>query len=163
MKLPGKPTTSRKNAADSIFVCVRVRPRNGKEKGSMPDVLKIMDDTTICFDPVPRSDSEWSTDIETDSSRWNILRTSGTPTHKNKIFRFDHVFGKHSTQPEVYNNTGSPIVESVLNGYNGTIFAYGATGSGKTYTMVGEDGALGIMVRTLNSIFQKIGESKDRQ
>jgi len=42
-----------------------------------------------------------------------------------------------STQKQVYDETGFPLVESVINGYNGTIFAYGQTGCGKTHTMVG--------------------------
>lgn len=45
------------------------------------------------------------------------------------------------------------LVQDVLNGYNGTVFAYGATGAGKTFTMVGNPTDPGIMVRALNDIF----------
>ena len=50
---------------------------------------------------------------------------------------FDATFGADSTQQEVYVKTTQPLIQSVLEGYNATVFAYGATGSGKTYTMVG--------------------------
>ena len=48
-----------------------------------------------------------------------------------------HVTHTHPPQTDVYNLTARPVVESVLEGYNGTIFAYGQTGTGKTYTMEG--------------------------
>lgn len=54
---------------------------------------------------------------------------------KGKHFTFDHVFTPTVNQAEVYDVVAKPIVADVLNGYNGTIFAYGQTSSGKTYTM----------------------------
>ncbi|NP_001084268.1 kinesin family member 3A L homeolog [Xenopus laevis] len=54
-----------------------------------------------------------------------------------KTFTFDTVFGPDSNQLDVYNLTARPIIDSVLEGYNGTIFAYGQTGTGKTFTMEG--------------------------
>jgi len=47
------------------------------------------------------------------------------------------VYGINSTQREVYDEGAFPLVESVMTGYNGTIFAYGQTGCGKTHTMIG--------------------------
>ncbi len=49
---------------------------------------------------------------------------------ESKIFSFDAVFGETSTQQQVYDTCAAPVVESVLNGFNGTIFAYGQTGYG---------------------------------
>ncbi|GBG29741.1 Kinesin-like protein FLA10 [Hondaea fermentalgiana] len=54
-----------------------------------------------------------------------------------KGFTFDAVYDKDSTQRMVYDETAFPLVESVLEGFNGTIFAYGQTGCGKTWTMSG--------------------------
>jgi len=54
-----------------------------------------------------------------------------------KGFTFDAVYDENSTQRAVYDETAYPLVESVLKGYNGTIFAYGQTGCGKTHTMQG--------------------------
>lgn len=51
-------------------------------------------------------------------------------------FTFDRVFPPTTTQLEIYEDVGLPIVQDVLQGYNGTIFAYGQTSSGKTFTMV---------------------------
>ena len=56
-----------------------------------------------------------------------------------KTFTFDMVYDWNSSQEEIYNQTAFPIVESVLEGFNGTIFAYGQTSSGKTHTMQGHD------------------------
>lgn len=55
-------------------------------------------------------------------------------------FTFDHVYDQFSSQQLVYDSTAKPVVTSSLEGYNATIFAYGQTGTGKTYTM--EGGAL---------------------
>lgn len=54
-----------------------------------------------------------------------------------RTFAFDKVFGPASQQKELYDQAVSPIVNEVLEGYNCTIFAYGQTGTGKTYTMEG--------------------------
>lgn len=54
-------------------------------------------------------------------------------------YSYDYVFDMDTTQPQVYDITVKPIVDSVLDGYNGTILAYGQTSSGKTHTMFGED------------------------
>lgn len=56
---------------------------------------------------------------------------------QSKAFTFDGVYSPDSSQRQVYDETAFPLVESVLEGYNGTIFAYGQTGCGKTFTMVG--------------------------
>jgi len=55
-----------------------------------------------------------------------------------KDFVFDYVFGIETKQNQVYETCGYSIVENALEGFNGTIFAYGQTGAGKTFTMVGD-------------------------
>ena len=55
-----------------------------------------------------------------------------------KNFQFDRVFGVTSKQVDVYKVVAAPLVEKVLAGYNCTVFAYGQTGTGKTFTMEGE-------------------------
>ena len=67
------------------------------------------------------------------------------------------VYEPDSTQEDVYETAAKPIVKDVLDGYNGTIFAYGQTSSGKTYTMEGvlqdkED--MGIIPRINRDIFK---------
>uniref|UniRef100_A0A2P2HY08 Kinesin-like protein n=1 Tax=Hirondellea gigas TaxID=1518452 RepID=A0A2P2HY08_9CRUS len=76
-----------------------------------------------------------------------------------KTFQFDHILKPNISQESVYNKAAKNIVKDVLNGYNGTIFAYGQTSSGKTHTMEGviSDGQQqGIMPRIINDIFQHI-------
>lgn len=55
-----------------------------------------------------------------------------------KTFTFDRVFGPDSKQIDVYKVVVSPLISEVLQGYNCTVFAYGQTGTGKTFTMVGD-------------------------
>ncbi|XP_067932791.1 kinesin heavy chain-like [Watersipora subatra] len=78
-------------------------------------------------------------------------------------FTFDKVFGPEATQEEVYIDGVSAIVNDVLTGYNGTIFAYGQTASGKTHTMEGDMRASscsqsGITPRIIADIFKHVGK-----
>eukprot|EP00959_Pyramimonas_sp_CCMP1952_P352526 7385893-Pyramimonas_sp.AAC.1 len=83
------------------------------------------------------------------------------------IYQFDTVFGESASQIRVYESVAAPIVESVLRGFNGTVMAYGQTGTGKTFTLgnigAGEDGHAqrGIMVRAVDDIFDKTSEDKE--
>ncbi|SPP88090.1 kinesin-like protein KIF19 [Drosophila guanche] len=52
-------------------------------------------------------------------------------------YSYDHVFRENDTQEQVYKTTTAPLVRDVLSGFNAAVFAYGATGSGKTHTMLG--------------------------
>jgi len=67
-------------------------------------------------------------------------------------------------QCDIYDNCAAYIIENVLEGYNGTIFAYGQTGTGKTHTMTGVENDIdekGIMPRSFADIFKKIeGDSE---
>lgn len=81
-----------------------------------------------------------------------------------KRLTFDAVYGIDSKQDQIHNETAFPLVESVLEGYNGTIFAYGQTGSGKTYTMLGvedDEELKGIIPRAYIQIFGCINEAKE--
>ncbi|XP_010631223.1 kinesin-like protein KIF27 isoform X4 [Fukomys damarensis] len=84
---------------------------------------------------------------------------------RDRVFTFDFVFGKSSTQDEVYNMCIKPLVLSLIEGYNATVFAYGQTGSGKTYTIGGGhvativEGQKGIIPRAIQEIFQSISEN----
>lgn len=66
---------------------------------------------------------------------------------------YDLVLGEDSSQESVYEGTSKSLVQDIINGYNATVFAYGATGAGKTHTMVGSSEEPGVMVRALNDIF----------
>ncbi|XP_071907268.1 kinesin-like protein KIN-14Q isoform X2 [Coffea arabica] len=74
-----------------------------------------------------------------------------------KIFKFDAVFSPQAGQVDVFEDT-APFATSVLDGYNVCIFAYGQTGTGKTFTMEGTEEARGVNYRTLEALFHIIDE-----
>ena len=81
-----------------------------------------------------------------------------------KTFTFDQVYDEGSTQREIYENTAKPIVQSSLDGYNGTIFAYGQTGTGKSHTMERKDDPpdlRGIIPNSCCHIFDEIAKSNN--
>jgi len=135
MKKPSGPSGQ---GGQNIQVFVRVRPLNSTEKNS-------------------RS--------------WSVLDTPGTGevvvkeksnSSLTKTFNFDRVFGTNSAQQDVYKSVVGPLIKRVLQGYNCTVFAYGQTGTGKTYTMEGlgeirgsweNDPNAGIIPRSMSGLF----------
>ncbi|KAG8042166.1 hypothetical protein G9C98_000157 [Cotesia typhae] len=63
-----------------------------------------------------------------------------------KQYLYDLVLGEDSSQEAVYEGTTKSLVQDIIDGYNATVFAYGATGAGKTHTMVGSAEEPGVMV-----------------
>ncbi|XP_032288343.1 kinesin-like protein KIF11 [Phoca vitulina] len=99
------------------------------------------------------------------------VRTGGLADKSSrKTYTFDMVFGPSTKQIDVYRSVVCPILDEVIMGYNCTIFAYGQTGTGKTFTMEGErspneeytweeDPLAGIIPRTLHQIFEKLTDN----
>ncbi|XP_067838435.1 centromere-associated protein E-like [Heptranchias perlo] len=118
---------------DAVQVCVRVRPHNDREKslqgGSTAEAPQI----------------HWKADNQT------ISQITGA-----KSFSFDHVFHAEETTQTVYDEVAHSVVLSVSQGYNGTIFAYGQTSSGKTYTMMGNADSPGLIPLALHNLFEVI-------
>ncbi|XP_015435579.1 PREDICTED: kinesin heavy chain isoform X2 [Dufourea novaeangliae] len=118
-------------AEDSIKVVCRFRPLNdSEEKAGSKFIVKF-----------PSGGEE------------NCISIGG------KVYLFDKVFKPNATQDKVYNEAARSIVTDVLAGYNGTIFAYGQTSSGKTHTMegvIGDPNKQGIIPRIVNDIFNHI-------
>lgn len=102
--------------------------------------------------------------LDCDQTRKEVAVKAGAD--KNKKYTFDMVFGPAAKQIEVYRSVICPILDEVIMGYNCTVFAYGQTGTGKTFTMEGErsgeefswedDPLAGIIPRTLHQIFEKL-------
>ena len=61
----------------------------------------------------------------------------GKDRTKEKQYAFDFAFDRDTSQEQIFNKTTRFLVDGILEGYNATVFAYGATGAGKTYTMIG--------------------------
>jgi len=79
-------------------------------------------------------------------------------------FNFDRIFPPSSTQQDIYDFGVKGIIDSVLDGYNGTVLAYGQTSSGKTYTMQGEmeeQSKQGIIPRMISHVFKHIYKNED--
>ncbi|CAJ1077524.1 centromere-associated protein E isoform X5 [Xyrichtys novacula] len=73
-----------------------------------------------------------------------------------KSFSFDRVFTADETTNQLYQTIAKPLVVSTVEGYNGTIFAYGQTSSGKTFTMMGSKGTPGVIPLAVEDVFQTI-------
>lgn len=82
---------------------------------------------------------------------------------KDQTFGFDRVFDENTSQAEVYEATTRGLLDSVLDGYNATVFAYGATGCGKTHTITGTAQQPGIIFLTMQELFEKIAERSDEK
>lgn len=83
-----------------------------------------------------------------------------------KTFTFDQVYDWNSKQQDIYDETVHELVECVLEGFNGTIFAYGQTGTGKTHTMQGVKSSpveMGVIPRSFDHVFNHIGRTENKQ
>ncbi|WVR07035.1 hypothetical protein IAU60_004074 [Kwoniella sp. DSM 27419] len=80
--------------------------------------------------------------------------------YKNRKYVFDQVFGMDATQDEVFEKTAKPLLPGILDGYNATVFAYGATGCGKTHTISGTEEQPGIIIKTMKELFDLVEETK---
>ena len=139
-----------KRGSYNILVAVRCRPLNKREKElSNTETVKIMDDKmVILLDPIEYNGPN------------NVFKNRS----REQTYAFDFAFDKYSTQQKIFENTTKFLLEGVVNGYNATVFAYGATGAGKTYTMLGNDDNPGIMPLTLSELFNKVKQySGDRE
>ena len=87
-------------------------------------------------------------------------RTPGRASQRPRNYTFDAVLGMESTQSELFLEA-RPLVDAALGGANACILAYGQTGSGKTHTMMGGDGAPGIVPRAVDRIWEGIAEAGD--
>ncbi|KAJ6539068.1 kinesin-domain-containing protein [Mycena capillaripes] len=143
---PCYDTTIRGDAALST-------PRAAASTGCLRDVVQIVDDRILTFDP-----------DEKDRSKAFMERgfmPPGTKRYKDKRFMFDRVFNNEAHQQDVYEATAQPLLQGLLNGYNATVFAYGATGCGKTHTISGTESDPGIIYLTMADLFQRIEDRRD--
>ena len=130
--------------SESVRVIVRVRPLKESEinEGREAGICKV--------DKAARSIT--------------IKNPEADRREQGRAYTFDNVYGMDSKQKDIYDETAAPIVDGVLQGYNGTIFAYGQTGAGKTFTMEGvanEPHLRGIMPNAFRHIFQAIAANKE--
>ncbi|XP_068163719.1 kinesin-like protein KIF1C isoform X2 [Antennarius striatus] len=134
-------------AGASVKVAVRVRPFNSRETGrNAKCVIQMQGNTTCISNPKQSKDG-------------------------GKSFTFDHSYWSHTaaddpafaSQRQVYLDIGEEMLLHAFEGYNVCIFAYGQTGAGKSYTMMGkqEPGQEGIIPQLCEDLFQRTGENLD--
>uniref|UniRef100_A0A452Q9E0 Kinesin-like protein KIF19 n=1 Tax=Ursus americanus TaxID=9643 RepID=A0A452Q9E0_URSAM len=139
-----------KDSGDSkdqqLMVALRVRPISVAEleEGATLIAHKVDEQMVVLMDPMEDPD--------------DVLRAHRS---REKSYLFDVAFDFTATQEMVYQATTKSLIDGVISGYNATVFAYGPTGCGKTYTMLGTDHEPGIYVRTLNDLFRAIEETSD--
>jgi kinesin family protein 5 len=126
--------TNTSSSSAAVNVICRFRPLNDKEKISTKDIsVEFLDQQQISIKSAAEN---------------NIYK-----------FSFDKIFDMSCAQQEVYDTAAKPIIDSVLEGFNGTIFAYGQTSSGKTHTMQGvidNPEKEGIIPRMIRNVFNHI-------
>ncbi|KAM3872427.1 kinesin-like protein KIF3B [Diretmus argenteus] len=137
---------SKSKSCESVKVVVRCRPMNEMER-------------TAKFERVV------SVDVKLGQIIVRNPKEASAHGHP-KVFTFDSVYDSNSKQVDLYDETFRPLVDSVLLGFNGTIFAYGQTGTGKTYTMEGvknDPERRGVIPNSFDHIFTHISRSQNQQ
>uniref|UniRef100_A0A8D8RDN3 Kinesin-like protein n=1 Tax=Cacopsylla melanoneura TaxID=428564 RepID=A0A8D8RDN3_9HEMI len=135
----------KKQQNESVQVVVRCRPMNTQEiQGGYEKVVDMWSNRGVIEISNPKEDVK----------------------EPKKIFTFDAVYDWNSKQSELYDDMVRPLVCSVLEGFNGTIFAYGQTGTGKTYTMEGSKDlseSKGVIPNSFDQIFSHISRTENKQ
>uniref|UniRef100_A0A096LY55 Kinesin-like protein n=1 Tax=Poecilia formosa TaxID=48698 RepID=A0A096LY55_POEFO len=140
-----------------VKVVVRVRPTNDNEKReNCRNVVQVVDNHMLIFDPKEE-------DMSCFGSQRVRNRNINKRANKDLKFVFDHVFDENSTQLDIFENTTKGVLDGVMNGFNCTVFAYGATGAGKTHTMLGSQNDPGVMYRTMKELFKRMDDAKEEK
>ncbi|KAB2002797.1 hypothetical protein ES319_D11G089400v1 [Gossypium barbadense] len=125
-----------------VRVAVRLRPRNAEESTADADFADCVE-------------------LQPELKRLKLRKNNW----ESETYEFDEVLTEFASQKRVYEVVAKPVVESVLDGYNGTVMAYGQTGTGKTFTLgrLGEEdtSARGIMVRSMEEILANVSPETD--
>ncbi|KAM6274317.1 kinesin-like protein KIF18A [Porphyrio hochstetteri] len=143
------------DVCNHVRVVVRVRPESQKEKeGNYSKVVHVVDQHILVFDPK-----------EEEVSFFHGKRLTHRDINKKKKkdlkFVFDAVFDESSSQLEVFEHTTKSVIDGFLNGYNCTVLAYGATGAGKTHTMLGSPEDPGVMYLTMMALYNCMEQIKE--
>ncbi|KAM7395080.1 hypothetical protein PAMA_006704 [Pampus argenteus] len=138
---------SKNKSSESVKVVVRCRPLNRKEESNGPAGCIVQMDLRL--------------------GQVILRNPRAPPSEPQKTFTFDAVYDANSKQRDLYDESVRPLIDSVLAGFNGTIFAYGQTGTGKTYTMQGawlDPEKRGVIPNAFDHIFTHISRSQsDKQ
>ena len=132
----------------NVKVYCRIRPENEKEKSTgLP----------ICMEPT--SDTSLRISVENLSINSGLKENYSDKTYQD--FTYDKVFPSTTTQNTIFEKVAKPLISAAFEGINGTLFCYGQTSSGKTYTMEGiinDNVLMGIIPRMMSLIFDIISQ-----
>ncbi|KAF2842706.1 kinesin-domain-containing protein [Patellaria atrata CBS 101060] len=128
--------TSQKDSKGNVIVSVRVRPDAGSNEGNKPEL-------------------EWMVD-----GRRSLISYRGKEGGE---YYYDNVFTTHDNNARVYDSAAKRLVRRVMEGYHGTVFAYGMTGTGKTFSMQGTATSPGVIPLAITDIFSFIRETPNRE
>ncbi|NXU57813.1 KI18A protein, partial [Turnix velox] len=145
------------DVCNHVKVVVRVRPESQKEKdGKFSKVVHVVDQHILVFDPKEE-------EVNFFQGKRLVHRDITKRKNKDLKFVFDAVFDESSSQLEVFEHTTKSIIDGFLNGYNCTVLAYGATGAGKTHTMLGSSEDPGVMYLTMMALYNCIDQIKEEK
>ncbi|KAG5440754.1 hypothetical protein PCK2_000190, partial [Pneumocystis canis] len=170
-------------SSSSISVAVRVRPLNTKELSQLQihhnDMMSFIGDGSLAGTPMMNKNSSKGLRRIVQVLDERILIFDPADTNpvarfqktllpvgkrvKDIRYAFDRVFDENATQEIVYENTAKPLLDGILEGYNATVFAYGATGCGKTHTISGSPEDPGIIFLTMKELFDKMTSLADEK
>ncbi|KAJ1330954.1 kinesin family member 18/19 [Microdochium nivale] len=128
-------------------------PQPKLKNSGIRSVIKVVDERCLVFDPPEDNPVQ----------KFSRSVVPNGKKVKDQVFAFDRVFDDNTTQSDVYEATTKQLIDSVLDGYNATAFAYGATGCGKTHTITGTAQMPGIIFLTMQELFEKISDRSDEK
>ncbi|MCD7472698.1 hypothetical protein HAX54_014026 [Datura stramonium] len=138
---PGKVQQLESALITKVRVIVRVRP-------FLPQEINSIDGKPISCVSVLNSECEPSEDV--------TVHIKDHETSRNECYKLDAFFGQGDNDiSQIFGKEVSPLIPGILEGRNVTVFAYGATGSGKTYTMQGTEHLPGLMPLAMSTILSK--------
>ncbi|NWI86299.1 KI18A protein, partial [Pitta sordida] len=145
------------NVCNHVKVVVRVRPETEREKNdNYTRVVHVIDQHVLVFDPKEEEVSFFN-------GKRLAHRDINKRQNKDLKFMFDAVFDEGSSQLDVFEHTTKSLIDGLLNGYNCTVLAYGATGAGKTHTMLGSPEDPGVMYLTMMMLYNCIDQIKEEK
>lgn len=121
------------------------------------NVIQVVDNNMLIFDPKEESKAFFYQGVQ--QKHRDILKKA----NKHLEFMFDRVFDPTTTNEAIFQETTLSLIESLMNGYNCSVFAYGATGAGKTYTMTGSSQTPGITFQTMVELFRHKAELSEER
>ncbi|RJE23277.1 kinesin-like protein [Aspergillus sclerotialis] len=129
----------------------RTGPRHKEAKGNVIVSVRVRPDAS----EAPRSGGEWMVD-----GRRAVISYGGK---EGGDYYYDNVFTTHEHNAKVYDAAAKRLVRRVMEGYHGTVFAYGTTGTGKTFSMQGTATSPGVIPLAITDIFSFIRETPHRE